>query len=106
MDKQKNKKQEAEKDFIPQSDIKAEETKKSDAKPKKSKKDGKPGFFKRIGIKIKDVFSELKKVTWPTFPKVVKQTGVVLAVVLIFLVVITAFDFGLFELLKLVAPSA
>jgi preprotein translocase subunit SecE len=71
---------------------------------KAKKKDKKPGFFKRIGLKLKDVFSELKKVNWPTFSKVVKQTGIVLAVVLIFLVIITAFDFGLYELLKLVAP--
>ena len=68
------------------------------------KKDGKPGFFKRVGTKIKDVFSELKRVTWPTFPKVVKKTGVVLVVVLVFLVIITAFDTGLLNLLTLVAP--
>lgn len=72
---------------------------------KTKKKDKKPNFFTRIGLKIKDIFSELKKVSWPTFGKVVKQTGIVLVVVLIFLVVITAFDFGLYELLKLVAPK-
>jgi len=71
---------------------------------KKSKKNKKPNFFKRLGMKIKDIFSELKKVNWPSFSKVVKQTGVVLVVVLAFLVVITAFDRGLLELLKLVAP--
>ncbi|MBR1983853.1 MAG: preprotein translocase subunit SecE [Clostridia bacterium] len=73
-------------------------------KPKK--KDKKPGFFKRMGAKIKDIFSELKKVSWPTFPKVVKQTGVVLVVVLAFLVVISAFDYGLLQLLNLVSPKA
>lgn len=72
---------------------------------KTKKKDKKPGFFKRMGAKIKDVFSELKKVNWPTFGKVVKQTGVVIVVVLIFLVVITAFDYGLLNLLKLVSPN-
>ena len=72
---------------------------------KTKKKDGKPGFFKRVGSKIKDVFSELKKVSWPTFPKIVKQTGIVLVVVLVFLVVISAFDFGLLKLLQLVSPS-
>ena len=71
---------------------------------KDKKKDKKPGFFKRFGMKAKDVFSELKKVNWPTFAKVLKKTGVVLAVVLCFLVVIFAFDTGLLELLKLVAP--
>ena len=71
---------------------------------KKSAKNGKPGFFKRLGLKIKDTFSELKRVSWPSFSKVVKKTGVVLVVVLAFLIVITAFDSGLLELLKLVAP--
>ena len=81
-----------------------QENKAQEAKRAK-KKDGKPGFFKRIGSKIKDVFSELKRVTWPTFPKVVKKTGVVLVVVLAFLIVITAFDRGLYELLNLVSPK-
>ncbi|MBO5068095.1 MAG: preprotein translocase subunit SecE [Clostridia bacterium] len=73
---------------------------------KKTKKNKKPNIFVRLGRKLKDVFSELKRVNWPTFPKIVKQTGIVLAVVLVFLIVITAFDFGLMELLKLVAPRS
>ena len=83
----------------------AQENKERELKRAK-KKDAKPGFFKRVGTKIKDVFSELKRVTWPTFPKVVKQTAVVLVVVLAFLVVITAFDSGLLQLLQLVAPRS
>jgi preprotein translocase SecE subunit len=74
------------------------------SKPAKKAKKG-PGFFKRLGGKFKDIFSELKKVSWPNFAKVVKKTGIVLAVVLIFLVVITAFDYGLLNLLKLVSPK-
>ena len=70
---------------------------------KKVQKTKKPNIFKRFGAKIKDVFSELKKVSWPKFSKVVKQTGIVLAVVAIFLVVITAFDFGLLQFLKAVS---
>lgn len=73
-----------------------EKSKKKESKPKK------PNIFKRFGAKCKDVFSELKKVSWPTFPKTVKQTGVVILVVLVFLVVITAFDYGLLQLLRLV----
>ena len=71
--------------------------------PKKEKKKAnkKPNIFVRFGRKIKDVFSELKKVSWPGFSKVVKQTGVVIVVVLAFLVVISAFDFALYELLRL-----
>ncbi|HIU01481.1 MAG TPA: preprotein translocase subunit SecE [Candidatus Coproplasma excrementavium] len=62
----------------------------------------KPNIFVRIGRKFKEVFSELKRVTWPTFPKVLKSTGVVLLVVVVFLVVVTAINFGLQALLDLV----
>jgi preprotein translocase subunit SecE len=81
------------------------ETAKKQKDVKKTKKNKKPNIFKRIGARLKDTFSELKKVTWPTFPKIIKQTGIVLVVVLIFLVVISAFDFGLLELLKIVSPN-
>ena len=90
--------------FIPETTEKVEKTDNSKQVKKSKKKSGKPNFFKRIGLKIKDVFSELKKVSWPSFPKVVKKTGVFLLVVLAFLVVIAAFDSGLMELLKLIAP--
>ncbi len=93
-------KTEAQGDFV-----QTEKTQNKKEVKKAKKKDKKPGFFKRLGAKIKDVFSELKKVNWPTFGKVVKQTGVVIVVVLIFLVVITAFDYGLLNLLKLVSPN-
>ena len=67
------------------------------------KNNGKKGnFFKNIWIKIKEMGSELKKITWPSFGKVLKQTGVVIAVVLFFLVVVTAIDFGLTQLLALI----
>ena len=73
---------------------------------KTKKKDNKtPGFFKKIGRWFKETFAELKKVSWPTFGKVLKQTGVVVVVVLIFLIVITGFDTGLYSLLRLVKPD-
>lgn len=56
-----------------------------------------------VGRWFKETFSELKKVTWPSFLTVVKQTGVVLLVTVIFLVVLIAIDQGLsylFLLLK------
>ena len=62
----------------------------------------KPNIFVRMGRKIKEVFSELTKVTWPSFGKVVKATGVVISVVVIFLIVFTAINFGLSSLLDLV----
>lgn len=63
-------------------------------KDKKEKKKKEPGRIRRW---FKDFFSELKKVTWPSFSKVVKQTGVVLLVTVCFLLVLMAFDslFGL-----------
>ncbi len=71
------------------------------------KKNNKPNFFVRMGrwfkTKFSGMVSELKKVTWPKFSKVLKQTGVVIAVVLFFLVIVTAIDFGLTELLRVVA---
>lgn len=94
----KNKKVEG--DFVA-----TENTQKQKDTNKGKKKEKKPGFFKKLGSKCKDVFSELKKVVWPSFGKVVKQTGVVLVVVVIFLIVITAFDYGLLNLLKLISPN-
>lgn len=40
----------------------------------------------------KATVSELKKVTWPSFGKVVKQTGIVLGVVLFFTVILFGID--------------
>ncbi len=61
----------------------------------------KPNFFVEKGRKLKEVFSEIKKVTWPSFGKVVKSTGVVLAIVVVFLIVFTAVNYGLNTLLGL-----
>jgi preprotein translocase SecE subunit len=50
---------------------------------------------------LREMVSELKKVTWPKFPKVLKQTGIVLLVVLVFLLVLTGIDSLLAWLLSL-----
>lgn len=68
---------------------------------KKVKKNKKPNIFQRMWGKLKEIFSELKKVTWPTFSTVLKQLGCVLAIVLVVLVIIMAMDFGLTKLLDL-----
>ena len=73
----------------------------SKAVEKKVNKNKKPNIFKRMWVKIKEIFSELKKVTWPTFSTVLKQLGCVLGIVLVVLVVIMAMDFGLQKLLVL-----
>ena len=64
-------------------------------------KNKKPNVFVRMGKKIKEVFSELKKVTWAKPKKVFASTGIVIAFVLIFLVILFVFDYVLFGLLSL-----
>lgn len=62
----------------------------------------KPNIFVRMGRRLKETFSELKRVSWPTFPKVLRGTCVVLVVVLVFTVIVTGINYGLQELLKLI----
>ena len=59
------------------------EVKAKDTKKKKNTK--KPN---KLAKSLKETGNELKKITWPTFKEVVKQTGIVLAVVLIFTIVL------------------
>ena len=54
---------------------------------KKAKNDAAPRRHR-----VKELFSELKKVNWPTFGKTCKQTGTVLAVVVIFMLVVLGLD--------------
>lgn len=75
------------------------EQKKTDKSKKKEKK---PNVLAK---KFKEVGSELKKVSWPGFAKVVKQTGVVFAVVLIFTVVLLGVDYLLGKLYELLISS-
>lgn len=62
-----------------------------------AKKEKKPGLFR----KLKESWGELKKVTWPTFGNVVKKTGVVILVVLLFTVVLFGIEYGLGSLYRL-----
>lgn len=66
---------------------KAEKSKKEKAKKVKTSKnsDGKRS-------RVKETFSELKKVTWPSFGKAMKQTGMVLSLVLVFGVLVLGID--------------
>jgi len=73
-----------------------EDKKKAKEKAKKEKKE-KNKNKRTILTKIKDTGAELKKVRWPTFRKAMKQTGVVLIVVLIFSLVVFVLDFGIFQ---------
>ena len=62
----------------------------------------KPNIFVSMGKKLKETFSELKNVTWPKFPKVVRGTFVVLVVVVVFTLVVTGINVGLEKLLELI----
>ena len=65
------------------------EVKAKDVAKKKKDKVKKPN---KVVKALKETTGELKKVTWPKFKDVVKQTGVVLAVVVVFTLVLFGFD--------------
>lgn len=67
-----------------------------------------PNLFKRLGAFFVKSWSELKKVTWPSFKTVLKNTGIVLLVVLFFAVIILGSDYLFAWLLSLIstAPAA
>lgn len=67
-------------------EVKAKDVAKDKKKKDKAKKPNK------MAKALKDTGNELKKVSWPGFKQVVKQTGIVLAFVLIFGVVLFGFD--------------
>ena len=87
------------------SNMQPADAKKQAGKRKKADKNKKPNIFVRMGRKIKETFSELKRVTWPSFGKALKATGVVLVIVLIFTVVVTGINYGLSELLDLMTNA-
>ena len=87
-----------------------ENSKKADKVVKTEKKANKKKVVKekrpsKVGKMLKETGSELKKVTWPTFKETVKRTGVVLAVVIFFGVVLLAFDYCLSILYKLLIKA-
>ncbi|MBO5322235.1 MAG: preprotein translocase subunit SecE [Clostridia bacterium] len=65
-------------------------------------KGSKKTILKRIGRFLRDYKSEVKKIVWPGFKDVLKNTLIVLIICLILGAFIWAVDFGLAELLKLI----
>ena len=67
----------------------AEKLEKKDTKavakvaPKKDKKEKKPSVFKRMGKWFRDMIGEIKRITWPTIPQTLKNTLIVVVVVLV-----------------------
>ena len=79
-------------------------------KPKKAKKAvkknaDKPKLHKRIAKGIKGIFSELKKVSWTSGKDVLKNTAVVLVVVVLFFVALFVIDYVFAGLLSLATQS-
>mgnify|MGYP003293873412 CR=1 FL=1 len=77
---------------------------KNTQKQKKTKvqKGGKQKGNGGLGKKAKETISELKKVSWPNFKTVVKNTGIVIVVVLVFTLVLFGIDRGLAALYNLI----
>ena len=67
-------------------EVKAKDVAKNKKKKEKSKNPNK------VAKALKDTGNELKKVSWPGFKQVVKQTGIVLVFVLVFAVVLFGFE--------------
>lgn len=68
--------------------------------PKSAKKKG-PGLGARMAKFFRDTKGEFKKIVWPTFPTVLRNTGVVLALCVVLGVIICLVDFGLGALVNL-----
>lgn len=76
----------------------AKKEKQPKQKTKKAKANAQP---KRS--RTKETLSELKKVSWPSFGKTMKQTGMVISVVLVFTLVVLGIDSLLNWLIKLIS---
>ncbi len=72
-----------------------------------AKKAKKPNLFKRIGKWFRDIFNEIKKITWPTMRQTLKNTLIVIVMVLVVGVYIWVLDlllgYGISLLRSLVA---
>ncbi len=74
-----------------------EQQKKAKASQKKQRKP--------FGRSIKNIFSELKKVTWPTKKEWLTNSLVVLAVIVAFAIIYGLIDLGLVELFNLLVGA-
>ncbi|MBQ3150493.1 MAG: preprotein translocase subunit SecE [Clostridia bacterium] len=87
----------------------AEKIEKAEKTKAKKAKSDKPNIFirifKAIGRFFKDLRGETKKIVWPDAKSVLKSTGVVLAVVAVFTVVIWLIDLGLSKSIDLLSDA-
>ncbi|RBP97649.1 preprotein translocase subunit SecE [Bifidobacterium aemilianum] len=68
------------------------------AKERKDRNNAKPNIFVRIGLFIKQIFSELGKVVTPTSKELFAWSFSVFIFVGLLMVMVTAMDFGLGKL--------
>ena len=60
------------------------------------------GFFKGIGKAFKNMWHELKKVTWPTKKELINYSVVVFVFMIVMGVIIGVFDLGAGALIRLI----
>jgi preprotein translocase subunit SecE len=63
------------------------------------------GFFVKIGVAFKNMWHELKKVTWPTREKLVNYTIIVVLTMVFLMVVIGLLDMGASSLVSLIMSN-
>ncbi|MEE0940711.1 MAG: preprotein translocase subunit SecE [Bifidobacteriaceae bacterium] len=70
----------------------------ADRKSTKAEKAAKPNFFMRIGLFIKQIFAEMRKVVTPTGKELLGWTTAVFVFVLFLMFFVTGMDFGIGKL--------
>lgn len=77
---------------VSKKDLKAQAKANKEKASKQTKSQKKAKNDKQKRSRVKETVSELKKVSWPSFKQACKQTGTVLAVVAIFMLVVLGID--------------
>ena len=62
-------------------------------------------FFVKIGVAFKNMWDELKKVTWPTKDKLINYTIIVVLMMIFLMVIIGLLDMGASALVNLIMSS-
>ncbi|MFQ6067423.1 MAG: preprotein translocase subunit SecE [bacterium] len=55
----------------------------------------------KVSVFLRAVRSELKKVSWPNRPKLIRSTFIVIMAIIVFAIIIGGMDFLFFQILKL-----
>ena len=62
-------------------------------------------FFAKIGVAFKNMWHELKKVTWPTRDKLINYTIIVVVMMVFLMVIIGLLDMGASSLVNIIMSS-